>query len=121
VVRLKASKFAARKARLSPSEENLQSLKLEPLNSKRTTGRYCSWLDTLRFAPQRVNTMPVISCSRAKPFKKMTAIETSRDTNALSFAKCRAFFETDWLYISSQLESKQDRMLPFDSLIPGGW
>jgi hypothetical protein len=39
----------------------------------------------------------------------------------LSFAKRRAFFETDWLYISSQQESKWDRMVPFDSLIPGGW
>jgi len=100
-------------------KKNLQSPKLEPLNSKRTTGRYCSWLDTLRFAPQRVNTMPVISCSRAKPFKKMTAIETSRDTNAPEFREVPAFFETDWLYISSQQESKQDRILPFDSLIPG--
>ncbi len=92
VVRLKASKLAARKARLSPSEENLQSLKLELLNSKRTTGRYCSWLDTLRFAPQLVNTMPVISCSRAKPFKKMTAIETSRDTNDPEFREVPGVF-----------------------------
>jgi hypothetical protein len=38
-----------------------------------------------------------------------------------SFAKCRAFFETDWLYISSQQESKQDRTLHSDMLILGGW
>jgi hypothetical protein len=50
------------------------------------------WLDTLRFAAQWVNTMPVISCSRAKPFKKMTAIETSRDTNAPEFREVPGVF-----------------------------
>jgi len=81
--------------------KTFSALELEPLNSQRTTSRYCYWLDTLRFAAQQVNTMPVISGSRAKLFKEMTAAETSRGTNAKFREVPDRYFETDWLYISS--------------------
>jgi hypothetical protein len=81
--------------------KTFSALELEPLNSQRTTGRYCYWLETLRFAAQQVNATPVISGSRAKLFKKMTAAQTSRDTNGKFREVPDRYFETDWLYISS--------------------
>jgi hypothetical protein len=77
----------------------------QTFNSQRTTSRYYSWFDTLRYVAQQVNTTPVtalsflahaLSRSRNDSYRNLTRHKMNQISRTASL-----YFETDWLYISS--------------------